>query len=208
MFFPCMEGCVEVAEGKRGLPGKRQRQKEGRLMASRAKSHRRHKSMLLYEDWPCRQLWAAALWRSDGWLGGWGPTTTTSFPPSSINCCSPQKTNKQTKASCSLIYEALLKCWLRIRGFYRAKLCPTELHFISISKGNVINSFTGNSEWSPFRTRPIFWITEYALVCGIVLKSVCGYIYYNSFFFFFSSLHELWKGEGQLMQPHKIPVQM
>lgn len=80
-----------------------------------------------------------------------------------------------------------------------------ELHFISISKGNVINLFTGNSEGTDFTTWPIFWITEYALVCGSVLKSICGYIYYNSLFF---KLHTVWEGEGQLMQPHKIPVQM
>lgn len=81
------------------------------------------------------------------------------------------------------MYKALLKCWLRVRDCYWAKLCPMELHFISISKGNIINLFTGNSEGTAFTIWPIFWITEYALVCGSVLKSICGYIYYNSFFF-------------------------
>lgn len=109
-------------------------------------------------------------------------STTTFFPPSSLNMCSRWKTNKQTKASCSLICKALLGCWLGIRGFYLAKLCPTELHFISISTGKVINSLTENSGWTAFRIWSIFWITECPLACGIVLKSVCGYIYYNSFF--------------------------
>ena len=111
-----------------------------------------------------------------------GAVTTTFFPPSSLNLCSWQKTSKQTKASPSLICKALLRCWLRIRGFYWAKLCPTELHFISISMGNVINSFTENSEWTAFRIWPVFWITECPLVCGIVLESVSGYIYHNSLF--------------------------